>query len=422
MNRRLVAASAAGALLVAAHAAAAVDWKNPRSVVAAALEISPVIRELKARAAAAGAHLKLAGALPNPTLSAGIENQPIDLSRDRTFTIYKIGASQLFIRGEKRALIREQAENDVHRFEAEEDTVRAEVQLDVLLAYDEAAGAQSEINANEEIARLAGTITNAARIRYETGTGPQLDLIQARMEEDYVTREMIEQRGRRDAGLARLRAFLNLPEDEVIPPFTLSHTGGHRQRPRVTADFTTRATFILEAEAVSAAKEIQLAKLERKPDLLLDASYGFRPSQKDFFSVMAHIELPIRRARLIEPRIEEATARRDAANARVEILRQQLRAELGAAIEKQEAVGREISVHAERLVPDAKLGFESALTSYQNGKTSLEPVLSSWRTYRRMNVDYYALLRTQLMAEDQVQALIYGARRSKPLSNMATGE
>ena len=413
MNRRLAAACVAGTLLVSTHVAAAVDWNNPPSVVAAAIEVSPLIGEIKARGAAARERLKLAGALPNPTLSGGVENQPIDFSRDRGFTIYAVGASQLFIRGEKRKALTEAAESDVRRIEAEEETLRAEIRMDVVVAYDAAAGAQSQINASEEIARLSAMITSAARIRYETGAGPQLDVIRARLEENHVQQFVLDERGQREGALARLRARLNLPENEVIPPFTLTHAGGHRRRPVVTADFTTRATFILDAELARAEAEVQLARLQRKPDLQLEVRYGFRPSQKDFFSVMGRVELPIRRATVVDPRIQEEIARRDAAKARVEILRQELRAELGVAIAEQKAAGQQMRLHAEVLVPEAKLAFESALTLYQNGKAGLDAVLSALRTYRQLNVDYYSLLLRQDLAEDQIEGLIYGARRCK---------
>ena len=411
MNRRLSAACVAGTLLFSAHAAAAVDWNNPNTLVAAANEVSPRIREVKARAVAAQERLKAAGSLPNPTLSGGVQNQPIDLSRDRIFTIYTVGASQLFIRGEKRKSLRDVAESDVRRVEAEEETLRAEIRLDVLVAYDEAAGAQSQINASGEISRLSAMITSAARIRYETGTGTQLDVIQAQLEENHVQQFVLDEGGKRDAALARLRALLNEPENEVIPPFT--HARGHRRRPVVTADFTTRATFILDAELARATAAVQLAKLQRKPDPQLEISYGYRPAQKDFFSVMGRVELPIRSSTLVEPRIQEEIARRDAAAARVEILRQELRAELGAAIAEQKASGQQMRLHDTVLVPEAKLAFDSALTMYQNGKAGLDVVLSALRTYRQLNIDNNILLLRQYVAEDQIEGLVYGARSSR---------
>lgn len=387
---------------------AAVDWSAPSSVVAAAIEVSPLMREVKAREAAARARLTLAGALPNPTLIGGVENEPIDLSRDRSFTMYTVGVSQLFLRGEKRRTLREAAQSELRRIEAEEATLRAEIQLDVITAWDEAAAAQNQINFSDEIARLSSMLTAAARIRYESGAGSQLDMIRARLEEDHLQQFVLDERGQHDAALERLRALLNLPESEAIPPFT--HSKGHRRQPVVTSDFITRAPFILEAEVARAKTDVELARLQRKPDPTLEIRYGYRPSQKSFFSVLGRVELPIRKSTVIEPRIQEELALQDAAEARVEILRRELRAELGAAIAEQNAAAQQMRLHADVLVPESKLAFDSALTAYQNGKADLDAVLSALRTYRQLNVDYFGLLLRQYLAQDRIEGLLYGAR------------
>src|SRR5437870_9835230 len=101
MLRRLFACGA-GALLIAASVSAAIDWNDPRSVVAAAIAASPSLREIDANLAAARARLRGAAATPNPMLMAGVQNQQIDLSRDPMMTMYMVGASQTFIRGERR--------------------------------------------------------------------------------------------------------------------------------------------------------------------------------------------------------------------------------------------------------------------------------------------------------------------------------
>ena len=62
-------------------------------------------------------------------------------------------------------------------------------------------------------------------------------------------------------------------------------------------------------------------------------------------------------------------------------------------------------------MPEAKLGFESSLASYQTGKTTFDAVLDSLRTYIALNVDYYEFLRQQMQAEVDIDAIRRGARR-----------
>ena len=159
-----------------------------------------------------------------------------------------------------------------------------------------------------------------------------------------------------------------------------------------------------------AGEDIRLAKLATKPDFSVEASYGFRPRAVDMVTVMGRVELPVRRVSLIEPRIREAVARREAALQQIEVLRQKLRQDLGAASVLRDEAIEQINLHVDKLVPAGKLGFESALASYQTGKTTFDAVLGSLRTYLALNVDYYDFLRQQMEAEVDIEAIRRGAR------------
>jgi outer membrane protein TolC len=320
------------------------------------------------------------------------------------------GASQTFVRRERREALQRAAALDVERLEREAESRRAEITRDVLVAYDEAAAAENQIAANDEIAKLAAMTAEAARIRYEVGAAAQIDIIRAKLEASNVRHQVLMQRGVRDTALARLRALLNLAPADAIPPFALHHAmEDHAHVDAVTLDATTPAIAALDTEVARAEQDVRLAKLATKPDVNLEASYGFRPEQKDMFSVVARIELPIRRATTIEPRIAEAIARRDATRAQIGILRQQLAAAFGEALASRDEAVEQINLHVEQLVPEAKLGFESALASYQAGKTTFDAVLGALQTYRMLNVDYYEFLRQLLVAEAEIDALQHGA-------------
>jgi len=400
----------AGAFLIAANASAAIDWNDPHSVVEAAIVASPSLRQIDANLAAARARQRGAGAMPNPMLMAGVQNQQIDLSRDPMMTMYMAGASQTFVRRERREALQRAAALDVERLEREAESRGAEITRDVLVAYDEAAAAENQIAANDEIVKLAAMTAEAARIRYEVGAAAQIDIIRAKLEASNVRHQVLMQRGVRDTALARLRALLNLAPADAIPPFVLHHAmEDHAHVDAVTLDATTPAIAALETEVARAEQDVRLAKLATKPDVNVEASYGFRPEQKDMFSVVARIELPIRRATTIEPRIAEAIARRDAARAQIGVLRQQLAGAFGEALASRDEAVEQINLHVEQLVPEAKLGFESALASYQGGKTTFDAVLGALQTYRMLNVDYYEFVRQLLVAEAEIDALQHGA-------------
>src|SRR5258708_14720526 len=292
MTRTLTVACIVGALSFAAEAQA-LDWNDPNALVEKALASSPSLREIEGQLAAARARVRGAGALPNPMVITGVQNQQIDLSTDPTMTMYMVGASQTLGRRERQDVLKRTSALEVQRLERDAESRRAEITRDVLVAWNEAAAAGNQIATNEEIAGLARTIGEAARIRYETGFAPQIDIIRAKLEESAVRHDLLMQHGRHDQASARLRALLNVPQDEAIPPFTLQHSmQSQAQSANVTLDLSTSATAGLEAEVARAEEEIHLARLLAKPDVTIEGSYGFRPQQKGGFSLLASFELP----------------------------------------------------------------------------------------------------------------------------------
>ena len=127
------------------------------------------------------------------------------------------------------------------------------------------------------------------------------------------------------------------------------------------------------------------------------------------FSLTARVELPIRKSTIIEPRIREAIARRDAARQQIEVLRQQLLQDLGSELALRNEAVEQIDLHINKLVPAGKVGFQSSLAAYQTGKTSFDAVLGSLRTYVALNVDYYDFLRQKMLAEVDIEGIQRGA-------------
>lgn len=414
-------ACAAGVILIAVPASA-LDWTNPDHIVEAALAAAPSLREISAQLAAARARERAAGALPNPMLMAGVQNQQIDFGRD-PMTMYMAGASQTFVRRQRRESLQHAAALEVQKFDLDAQSRRSQIRRDVLVAYHEAATAENQITANEEIASLAALTADAAKARYEVGAAAQIDIIRAKLESSKVRHQVLMQRGRRDAALAQLRALLQLSPGESIPPLELHHS---MEPPPVVKDVTlpsaTPAIAALEIDVARAEDDIRLARLATKPDFSIEASYGFRPRERDMISVVARIELPIRKATTIAPRIAEAIARRDVARAQIDVLRQHLASDLGAALASRNEALEQIDLHITELAPEAKLAFESAIGAYQAGKTTFDAVLSSLQTYRMLNVDYFDFVRQLLIADAEIEALRKGAAGRSAGASMGGGQ
>ena len=387
-----------------------IDWHNRDAVVAAALR-HPALASLEARIDAAEERTRAAGAYPNPMVMAGVQNQQIDLTRDEMMTMYMVGASQTIPRKSRREALKRAAGLEAEQLRLELRSVREELRRDVLFAYYDLAAADSQITATEQLAAAVDAVVAAARFRYEVGTTIQADVIRAQLQRSDIEHQLLALGGQRRVAASRLQAQLGFPVTAEIPRLRLAHSTEAESieaAPDIRHDHPALATVATEVERRE--QDVRLANLIGRPDWNLEASYGVRPEQKDMFSVVARIELPIRRKSVIEPQIRAAVAERDAAAQRLDEVRRRLREALGVAYAEHAQVTKQLLLHEQVLVPQSKLAFDSSLAAYQSGRDNFESVLATETAWLRLEVDYYGFLAQHIKAITDFEALQRGAR------------
>jgi outer membrane protein TolC len=327
-------------------------------------------------------------------------------------TMYMVGASQTIPRRSRRETLRSVAELDVQWVELEAASVRAEAERDALFAWYDVAAADSQIASLREVGKAVDSLVDAVRARYESGTAIQADIVRAALQRSEVDHQILTTTGVRRTAAARLLPLLGLPLTAEVPSLHLPHSTEARSidAPREIGD-DHPALAALRAGVQRQEQEIRLAELLGRPDFNIEASYGMRPQQTDMMSVVARIELPLRKKVTAVPRVREAIAARDAAAARIEELRRVLLGDLGAAYEAHAEATKQIEFHERTLVPQSKLAFESTRAAYEGGKTTLDAVLASEAAYLRLGIDYYDFLARHIKAVADFQAIQRGARR-----------
>ena len=400
-------------LILLAQPVWALDFKDPHAVADVAVANAPALVRLRGEAAAARERVGPAGALPNPMVMAGVQNKMVDLRDDEMMTMYMVGASQTLTRGSKRESRRTAAELDAQAIDNQLASVRAEIERDALLAWYDLAAADSELRATDEVRELIEAVIAAARVRYEVGGALQADVIRAQLQLSTLDHEILRLKSARRTALARLLPLLGLPLDTDVPPLAL---------PENTADLAIDATatppadhpalVAAQSEVARAEEDIRLARLDLKPDIDIEAQYGYRRTQTDMFSVVARVELPFRRDQTIEPRVREAILRRDAAITRVEELRLGLTQALAEAVAAHREATEQMNLHEQVLVPQAKLAFESTLAAYQSGRAPFDAILTTETDYLRLRLQYFDFLTRHAQAVVNYEALRRGARTS----------
>lgn len=397
-------------LFVIALPASALDWTDPRSVVAAALENNPTILRLQTEVEAARERVGPAASQPNPMAMAGVQNREIDFSDDPMMTMYMVGAQQTFTSGAKRRARRTAAELEVRAIEQRIIAAQAEIERDALLAWYDAAAADSRIAAAEQVRGLIDAIIDAARVRYEIGSAVQAEVIRAQLERSNLDHLILTLRGQRNAAVATLLPVVALPPGSAVPPLHLPHATESLEIPNdIAVPSSHPAIVALQAEIERQDELVALARLADRPDIALEASYGYRRDQTDMISVVASVELPVRRNSIIEPRIREAIAQREATARRVEETRREIVRGLAVAAALHDQANQQLRFHDEVLVPQARLAFESTLAAYQTGSTSFEAVLSAESAYLRLVLDYYEYLAEHVKAIVVFEAIRKGS-------------
>lgn len=152
---------------------------------------NPEIAQSRAAVEAEAQRIPQAGALPDPVLSLGIQNDSFtewNVGKMET-SFYSIMATQAFPFPGKRGLREQVASLEKQRAEARLERVRLSLEAQVRRAYLDFVVARDQLALLGELQSLWEQAETTARARYESGEAPQSDLLRAQLE-----RARLEQR------------------------------------------------------------------------------------------------------------------------------------------------------------------------------------------------------------------------------------
>ena len=285
----LRAAALAVALLPAIAGAEPLSFDQALSL---AVQRSEAARAGRAAAQSATESSRAAGQLPDPALSAGIDNLPVSggerfsTTRD-SMTMKRIGLSQEWVSADKRAA-RTAAANAMAEREAVQSRVaEADARLQVTLAYLDAWYAaaaldltiQSEHHLHEELEAARGRLAAAAG-----GSAELLELTSARgMAED----DSEAARQQQARAFVALQRWVGVRPDAVTSVPVLSVP--------TEQDFVARSPEVtsLQRDVDAARQNATVAAKERTPNWTWQVSYGQRSGYPDMVSVGVTIPLRV---------------------------------------------------------------------------------------------------------------------------------
>jgi outer membrane protein TolC len=335
-----------------------------------AVQRSHATRSARAGAVGAAEMARAAGEQPDPMLSIGIDNLPATgSSRFSTnaedMTMKRIGIAQEWVSAEKRAAREAAAQAMAGRETVMEKVAAAEARLQAALAYVDAyfAGRSLELSSHSE--QHAREEFEAGKGRLATAAGNSAEVLMLSSAVGTAQDESGDVRQQQGAAAAGLQRWTGLAADELAEPrlalvptldtFVASH-------PMVVGK---------QRDIEVARQELQLARLNRRPNWTYELSYGQRQGRPDLVSFAVNIPLTVAPAQRQDRETAAKQALVDKAEAELEEARRAAAGDYAAlssdAARLQERIER---FQAGVLVPLAQR-TAATLAAYRSNQASL---------------------------------------------------
>ena len=325
-----------------------------------------------ARAAAAGAAeaTRAAGQLPDPVLSAGIDNLPVTgPERLRTtadsMTMKRLGISQEWVSSGKRSLRQAVARAQAGRESVQEQLALADTRLQAALAYLDAYYASEALQLTTLAERHAREEAEAAQARLSSALGSSQEVLQLAAARGIAEDESADVRQLQASAFVALQRWVGPVPDSLAAPAL--------PPPRDEPSYVASHPAVLAAQ-----RDIEVARAEaaatasnREPNWTWQASYGQRTGLPDMVSIGVSIPLPV----APQARQDRETAARlalvEKAEAALEEATRMAAAEFRGLAGDARRLGQRIARYQSGVVAPAQQRVQAALAGYRSNQAAL---------------------------------------------------
>lgn len=416
IRRNTIAVALGGA--VAAGLASAPLAAQERASLAELLEEArsrnPELAAAERLAEAAAARVPQAGALPDPMLSVGLMNVPIDgfSLRHDGMTMGSIQLGQRLpapgTRGTREAIATE-------RYEAAErdaDEVAQAVLTRLKQAYFELLFVDRAVDVLTRNRALLVDLAEVATARFAVGRTPQQDVLRAQTEVTRLEEQLAGVDARRVAALAEINAILIRPATAPIVPEYPEPVRALALAAPASGAFTaaaldaglgeglpslaelqeqavrTRPMLLAHVHRIEAARDaVRLAERERFPDIDVMLGYGTRWDRSDMISATVSVPLPVFAGRKQNQAVAEAERELAAEELGHHRMVAELQAEVAARYAALVRTREQILLLTEGVIPQARATIESATAAYQAGSVEFASLLEAQATLFRNEIE-----------------------------------
>lgn len=400
---------------MAAPPAAGLDLAEAERI---AVERDAVLRQLASESLAMRERSVAEGQLMDPKLRLGAVNVPVDsFSLDaEDMTMLEVGVSQEFPAGRTRELARRRMEQSASAAEAVAADRRLVVLREVRRAWTELAYIMRARQLLNEQTGWVEQMRAAARARYASGEGRQLDLLQAGLDVAMLREQLLDLD--RDEAMRRAQLGRWIGEEEARRAAPNALPARAALEPLATLEervLRHPAQLDFERRIDASQTATELAQQRNRPAWMLDVSYGFRSgempggeSRADMLSAMVSFDLPLFRGNRQDR--EVAAARADARG--LQDMHDDHLREMRAMLAEAWSVARrtaELELFYESdLMPLAEQSVQAALLAYRSNRVMIDDVIAARRTVLDTSLKHLRLVADRAQAQYDVDYLAGG--------------
>ncbi len=355
------------------------------NLISETLSVRPELASTRAAASAERERVQQAGALSDPMIQVGIQNDGfsrIQVGKMETSFVTIMG-TQAFPWPGKRDLRTDIASFGARQADAVVERVRLSTEADVRRTYLDLLLARDKVSLLDQLESIWQKSSDIARVRYETGEGAQSDVLRSQLELNRIKQRRWFLLAEEYTSLQTLNRFRAHPLDEPINTSTTLSSFG---KPELGDGEAVLRESLARSPEISAAhlgvsqaeKSVALARKGYYPDVAVIA--GIMPRGGQFptmwqaglaFSVPLYAERKQSRA------VAEIEARVLSGQKNIEAAEQVLRLRIRERRTAFAALLDTIRLYDEGLLVQSKATAETTLSQYRVGRVPFAAVLEA---------------------------------------------
>ncbi|HET8732499.1 MAG TPA: TolC family protein, partial [Anaeromyxobacteraceae bacterium] len=348
------------------------------------LDARPELKQAQELVRAERERVPQAGALPDPVLSLGIQNdgfKGIQVGKMET-SYYQVMVSQGIPWPGKRGLRTEVADLGARQAEASVARARLTTEADVRRAYLDLILTRERLGLLDRLESIWQKSAGVARSRYEAGDGAQSDVLRSQLELNRIRqRRWLLQAEERTAvqTLDRLRGrSLDQPVETTAKVSDLPMPVVRELEPAVQDALARSPELALAKLGVTRAEaQVRLASRERFPDLGVNAGIMPRGGLEPMWQAGVSIGLPIWSSRKQGRAVAESEARAAAETRSAEAIEQVVRLRVAERLQAVRGLAESVGLYRDGLLTQSQATAESTLAQYRVGKVTFASVLEA---------------------------------------------